>query len=137
MAPNFWIIDDDAEIRSALSTMCTIIGYETRTFNSAKLAGQTLLSGILPKLIFLDINMPGVGGFEFLKFVREKERWNKIIIIMVSSESEETQVEKAIRLGADGYVFKPINFDELKMAIRTAAKRRASTSGLKNPLLDI
>jgi two-component system chemotaxis response regulator CheY len=130
MTPNFWIIDDDAEIRSALTTMCSILGYETFAFDSPKKAGQTLLSGDTPKLIFLDINMPDVSGFEFLKFVREKERWSKIIIIMVSSESEETQVEKAIRFGADGYVFKPINFDELKMAIRTAAKRRASTSGL-------
>jgi DNA-binding response OmpR family regulator len=130
MSPNFWIIDDDAEIREALTTMCTILGYETLPFDSPTKAGQALLSGSTPKLIFLDINMPAVSGFEFLKFVREKDRWSKIIIIMVSSESEETQVEKAIRLGADGYVFKPINFDELKMAIRTAAKRRASTSGL-------
>ncbi len=130
MPATFWIIDDDAEIRSALTTMCTILGYETQAFDSPSKAGQTLLSGVTPKLIFLDINMPGVSGFEFLKFVREKERWKKMIIIMVTSESDETQVEKAIRMGADGYVFKPINFDELKMAIRIAAKRRASTSGL-------
>ena len=70
--------------------------------------------------------MPGITGFQFLEVLRSKERWQDIVIVMVSSESEETQVEKAITMGADGYVFKPINFDELKMSIRTAAKRRAS-----------
>jgi len=121
-----WTIDDDKNIRHVLKTMCNLIGYEVEDFSSPTTAGQALLAGQQPKVIFLDINMPDVNGFQFLEFLRSKERWLDIVVIMVSSESQDVLVEKAISLGADGYVFKPISFDELKMSIRTASKRRAS-----------
>jgi two-component system chemotaxis response regulator CheY len=120
---NIWIIDDDTNIRNALESMCRMMGYQVTPFPSATQAGMHLISGAMPDIVFLDINMPGVNGIDFLKFIRQKERWNDIIVIIVSSESQETQVEEVIRSGADGYVFKPVNFDELKMAINIATKR--------------
>ncbi|PKO13137.1 MAG: hypothetical protein CVU39_20380 [Chloroflexi bacterium HGW-Chloroflexi-10] len=121
---NVWIIDDDTNIRNALESMCRMMGYQVTPFSSATQAGMQLISGaMMPDIVFLDINMPGVNGIDFLKFIRQKERWNDIIVIIVSSESQETQVEEVIRSGADGYVFKPVNFDELEMAIRISTKR--------------
>lgn len=126
MTANVWIIDDDENIRSALNTMCGFMGYETKTFKNPSLPKKLLEGEEKPKLIFLDVNMPQIDGFSFLKFVRTETTRENIIIVMVTSESDETMVEKAIRMGADGYVCKPINFDELKMSIRTASKRNAA-----------
>ena len=124
MAAHVWIVDDDENIRTAMQMMCGMLGYAVSTFASASEIGKQLLQGKIPDILFLDINMPDVNGMDLLKYLRQKDRWDDIIVIIVSSESQEHQVEEAIRNGADGYVFKPINFDELSTVIQIGTKRR-------------
>ncbi|NPV75101.1 MAG: response regulator [Anaerolineae bacterium] len=125
MKKDAWIIDDDDEIRTALSMMLKIIGYEVKTFSEARAPARALLDGQHPDMLFIDINIPQVSGLELLKFIRQRDAWKRLPILMVTSESDEIMVEEAIRLGADGYVFKPVNFEELTNAIEMALKRRA------------
>ncbi len=124
-----WSVDDDNNLREALCMMLNLIGYETRAFSGARKAAAALMAGDRPDILFLDINMPEVSGIEFLKIIRGKSIWDDIPVLIASSESAEIQVEVAIRLGADGYVFKPVNFEELQLAIDSAVKRRKLTSG--------
>lgn len=119
-----WSVDDDPNLREALCLMLDMLGYETRGFKNARSAGQALMSGDGPDILLLDINMPEVSGVELLKVIRSRKVWKGIPILIASSESAEDQVEEAIRLGADGYVFKPITLEELKMAINSAVNRR-------------
>ena len=83
-----------------------------------------LMEGAAPDLIVLDMNMPGVTGLDVLEFIRSRDRWDHIPIIILSVESEDEMVERAVNMGADGYVFKPMTMDELEEAIHLAVKKR-------------
>ena len=126
-----WIIDDNVETRDVMVLMVRLLGYDGRGFSGARAAAEALIAGEMPDLIFLDINMPGVSGMEFLGFIRSRDMWKTLPVLMLTAESAENMVELAIRLGADGYIFKPINLEELEMAIPVAMQRRkiASTGG--------
>ena len=128
-----WLIDDDHHILDAMRVMVKMLGYEPRVFSSAREAGQLMMTGDVPDLLFLDLNMPEVSGMEFLKFVRSRDVWKTIPILMLTSESSDVSVETAVRLGADGYVFKPVNFEELQIALRTAVEKRRIKTGPLSP----
>ena len=66
-------------------------------------------------LVLSDINMPGMSGFELLKIIKEK--FNHLKVVMVTAYGDQANKENSVRLGADGFVNKPVNFDELKSVI--------------------
>lgn len=124
MKKQVWIVDDDREIRRSMRQMFGFLGYEQREFSDARSVSRALLAGEIPDLLFIDINMPQVSGMELLEFIRSRSAWNNLPLLMISSESSEVSVEQAIRIGADGYVFKPVSLEELETAVQTAIQRR-------------
>lgn len=124
--PLAWYTDDDEEMIRAIRLMLNLLGYETRSFYSARSAARTLLAGECPDLMILDINMPEVTGIDLLEFVRRRAQWNHLPIIMLSSDSTDVQVDQAMALGADAYIFKPVTIEELETAIQQAVKKRSS-----------
>jgi len=79
-----------------------------------------LLHTHTPTLVLLDINMPGINGFEILK--RIKAYYPKIKVVMLSTYNEEHLIEKAKATGADGYLFKNAEKDELLRVMRLVAQ---------------
>jgi two-component system nitrate/nitrite response regulator NarL len=79
-----------------------------------------LLHTHTPTLVLLDINMPGINGFEVLK--RIKAYYPKIKVVMLSTYNEEHLIEKAKATGADGYLFKNAERDELLRVMRLVAQ---------------
>lgn len=65
-----------------------------------------------PDLILLDINMPKLNGFEFLLKVKANNSYNNIPVIMLSSSMNAGDIDRSYRLGAAGFIRKPINYDE-------------------------
>ena len=121
-----WYVDDDSEMIQAVKLMLQLLGYETRPFIDARKAAKLLLAGEQPDILLLDINMPEVSGLDMLEFVRRRDRWKNLPVVMLSSEAANLQVDAAKELGADAYVFKPVTLDELEAALKTAeAKRKA------------
>lgn len=119
-----WSIDDDAEMGYIIRLMLKAMGFEARSFLHPRKAVQLMMHGAMPDLIVLDMNMPGVTGVDVLEFIRARDRWDHIPIIILSVESADEMVERAMSLGADGYVFKPMTMDELEEAIEVAVKKR-------------
>ncbi len=117
---NIWIVDDDEEMNRAIQLMLKLLDCNSVAFLSAPPAAQKLLSGKWPDLLILDINMPGVSGLDMLEFIRRRQEWNNLPILMLSTEAADVTVDKAIELGADGYVSKPVTIEELEKAINTA-----------------
>lgn len=119
-----WYVDDDGEMIRAVKLMLQLLGYETRSFNDARVAAKALLDGERPDVLMLDINMPGVTGIDLLEFVRQRPQWNDLPVIMLSSEAADIQVDTAMDLGADAYTFKPATIEELEEALKTAKAKR-------------
>ena len=65
----------------------------------------------LPDLIFLDLRMPGMSGFDFLQAIRNDERFWPIPIIVITSSSRQSNRQAVCETGADGFLYKTINFD--------------------------
>jgi two-component system chemotaxis response regulator CheY len=124
-----WVVDDDADVREALRMLLTLLGYDVVEFEEARKAAEAIQAGQHPQILFLDNNLPGVSGVQFLSVLRGLPSWKTVTIVMVSAESASESVELAIRQGADGYVFKPVTYDELKMAIQSANGRRKIQTG--------
>lgn len=115
-----WIIDDDDEMARAVGLMLKLLDYESKHYNHPRAAAQALLAGKRPDLIVLDINMPEVTGLDMLEFLRRRKEWKNLPVIMLSSEAADVMVDKALKLGADGYVMKPVTIEELEKAMAQA-----------------
>ena len=109
-----WIVDDDEEMIRAVQLMLRLLDYETRYFLSPRPAAQILLGGARPDLFILDINMPGVSGIDFLEFLRRRTEFKDIPVVMLSTEAADVMVDRAMALGADAYVTKPVALEELE-----------------------
>ncbi len=115
-----WIVDDDQEMVGAIRLMVKMLEYEERHFFSARQAAQLLLGGESPDLFILDINMPEVSGLDFLEFLRRRKEWKDLPVIMLSTEAADVTVDKAMAIGADAYVTKPVSLEELEKALKKA-----------------
>ena len=115
-----WIVDDDEEMARAVSLMLKLLDCEARYYFHPREAVQTLMTGARPDMLILDINMGEVSGLDVLEYVRRRKEWNNLPIIMLSSEAADTTVDQAMKLGADGYVMKPVTIDELEKVMAQA-----------------
>jgi CheY-like chemotaxis protein len=77
-------------------------------------------SDSIPRLVFLDLNMPRVDGIEVLKAVKADERTRRIPIVVVTSSQEETDLARSYDLGVNGYVVKPIDFTSFAAVVKQA-----------------
>lgn len=109
-----WIVDDDDEMSRAVSLMLKVLDYEATSFLNARAAAQALMAGRRPDALLLDINMPEVSGLDLLEFLRRNRAWKSLPAIMLSSEAADVTVDKAMAIGADGYLTKPVVIEELE-----------------------
>jgi DNA-binding response OmpR family regulator len=115
--PSVWIVDDDDEMSHAVKLMLELLEFQVQTFRDARTASRQLLAGHHPDVLLLDINMPEVTGIDMLEFVRRRRELAVMPVVMLSSETTDVQVDEAMSLGANGYVFKPVTIDELETVL--------------------
>ena len=118
-----WIVDDDEEMIRAVQLMLKLLDCEARGFLNAPATAQALLNGQHCDLMILDINMPEVNGLDLLEFLRRRPEWKDLPIVMLSTEAADVTVDKALELGADGYVTKPVTIEELERAMGEAFQK--------------
>jgi len=118
-----WIVDDDEEMTRAIQLMLRLLDCEATGFLNARSTAQSLLSGKTPDLLIVDINMPEVSGLDLLEFLRRRPQWKDLPILMLSSEAADVTIDRAMELGADGYICKPVTLDELEQAMQTAFQK--------------
>jgi two-component system chemotaxis response regulator CheY len=118
--PVVWIVDDDDEMSHAVRLMLELLDCTVETHRDARSAARRLLAGERPELMVLDINMPEVSGIDLLEFLRLQPDLKRIPVVMLSSETTDVQVDEAMKLGADAFVFKPVTIEDLEGAIERA-----------------
>ncbi len=92
--------------------------YNVKTISEGKKALSYLHLGELPDLILADLNMPGLSGFEFIEKVRISDYFSDIPIIILSGQEGSTEKIRCLKLGANDYVIKPFNPEELSLRIK-------------------
>lgn len=113
-------IDDSRAMRALISRMLTGMGFEVETAEHGQ-AGLECLdnSTELPDLVLVDINMPVMNGYDFVATMRADEHYANVPVIVVTSETEMSQVMRCLDAGADEYLMKPFTADALhdKLAV--------------------
>ena len=102
------IIDDNEDLVDVLCEQLTHMGYDVEGATSAE-EGITALTAKRPHLILLDIMMPHVDGYSFLKKIRSDTSFNDVIIVILSAKGDNLDITKAFNLGADDYLIKPFS----------------------------
>jgi len=121
------LVDDDEDDRLFFSDALQEIEINTdlREFNN----GQELLDYLsnsnnqLPQLIFLDLNMPVMDGFECLKEIRKDPNLQDLVVAIYSTSSSERDIEETFVNGANIYINKPNKFEDLKKTIAQVVRR--------------
>ena len=122
---NILVVDDEVNIRGALVTMLEKKGHQVRGVATAE-EGLEHLEATPAELVITDLRMPGIGGMEFLR--RLKDTWpDTEVVVMTAYGSIDTAVE-AMRCGAYDYLTKPIDRERFPIVVAKALERHALTT---------
>ncbi|HEX3267551.1 MAG TPA: response regulator [Gaiellaceae bacterium] len=106
------IVDDDEKLREYVRVNLEMEGYTVREAGSAE-EGLRVLEETTPHLVLLDVMMPEVDGWEMLQRVQERHGLGSIPVIMFSGKVDEQAADEAASRGAQGFIGKPFNPQEL------------------------
>jgi len=113
------VVDDEPQLRRAVKATLTDLGYSVIDAKTGEEALE-MLRHDTPDLVLLDLNMPGIGGLETCRAIRETSDVPIIVLSVRNTERDKVQVLDA---GADDYVTKPFGIQELLARIRAAMRR--------------
>ena len=119
------IVDDNVTNLKLLRVLLGKEGYSIRTADSAEDA-LAMLQSFRPRLILMDIQLPGMDGLELTRRLKADPEMRDIIILAVTSYAMKTDQEKALAAGCDGYVTKPIDTRALPVLVRRYMESAAS-----------
>lgn len=108
MAYRVYLVDDDRFLLDLYAVKFKNAGHDVSVFGS----GEDLLAALrkegaaAPDAILLDLIMPGVGGFEALETIRKEQLAKTSKIIILSNQGQDSDIENAKKLSADGYIIK-------------------------------
>ena len=114
------IVDDEDELVSALEQRLNLRGFEAKGVTT----GAEALAYLAERpcdVVLLDVKMPGIGGLELIKKIKEKRPDLQVILLTGWSSAEDA--EKGKRLGAYDYLMKPVKIDDLVKVLLSATTR--------------
>lgn len=115
--PSALVIDDSRSTADTLCLMLSALGVRARAAYGPR-AALLLLAEDPPDIIFLDINMPGVDGFEVLAYLRREPRLVKIPVVVVTSDDQPETANKARRTGALLTIVKPATLEAIEGVLK-------------------
>ncbi|MBI4342659.1 MAG: response regulator [Candidatus Omnitrophica bacterium] len=105
------LVEDDAKLRTIVKEFLELNGFAVLAVASGEEALETL-AGVTPRVVLLDIKMPGMDGLTVLRHMRVAHP--NLPVIFITHVDEEEVMEEAVILGANDYLIKPFNFEHLK-----------------------
>lgn len=116
---NALVIDDSRAIRTILTRTLNGLGYEvSQAGNGAEGLNVLTSCPVEVGLVLVDWNMPEMNGLEFLRRVRADMRFNDVKVMMVTTETEVSQMVTALEAGANEYVMKPFTKEIIEDKLR-------------------
>ena len=117
MAKRILCIEDDPQMRLIVGMALEGAGYEMEEAADGKQGLDRAMENV-PDLILCDINMPGMNGFETLEELRKHKSTSYIPFIFMTGESPRKYLRKGMNLGADDFIMKPIDMEDLIKAVQ-------------------
>lgn len=110
------IVDDNPINLKLEKILLTVEGYDVRTAADAEEALR-LLEAYRPRLIMMDLQLPGMTGLELTRKLKSTKEYKDIIVLAVTAYAMKGDKEKAMAAGCDGYITKPIDTKTLPAVI--------------------
>jgi len=123
MKKKILVIDDELSIRMLLENFLSKT-YEVATKSDGLEGMKYLEDGNMPDLIVADIQMPNMDGYDFIKNIRASGYFKDIPLIMLSGIESSQEKVKCLKLGANDYIVKPFNPEELAIRIELLLARK-------------
>jgi PleD family two-component response regulator len=129
------IIEDDLDVAEMLTSYFRVQGYDVQTANWGE-DGVRACQISPPDLIILDIRLPDIDGYQVAERLRTNVRTSRIPIIFLTEKRDRSDRLRGLKLGADDYITKPFDVQELRLRVRNAL-RRASLGPVTNPVTEL
>jgi CheY-like chemotaxis protein len=110
------VVDDNRESADGIVKMLSLLDFQARPVYSPRSAIETMTRA-LPHLLVLDVHMQGVDGGEVIRFIRRDPLLATVPILAVSSDTQEAIVTAIMKAGADAFLPKPVEFDDLEKTV--------------------
>jgi two-component system, chemotaxis family, chemotaxis protein CheY len=118
MAKTILIVDDSATMILSVKSTLEMNGFQVETAADGALALAKLKKGFKPDLIITDVNMPNMNGLELVRNVRLLPGFRFVPILTLTTESQASKREEAKKLGATGWLVKPVSGADLVKVIK-------------------
>ncbi len=130
--PKLLIVEDDLDVAEMLGAYFRVQGYDVQLCHWGEEALR-LSSEAKPDLVILDIRLPDIDGFEVAHRLRSDRHTDRIPILFLTERREREDRLRGLALGADDYITKPFDIQELRLRVRNAL-RRSDQPSLLNPV---
>jgi chemosensory pili system protein ChpA (sensor histidine kinase/response regulator) len=110
--PTVMVVDDSLTVRKITSRLLTREGYQVILAKDGVDALEQLID-VMPDVVLSDIEMPRMDGFDLLRNIRADQRLKELPVIMITSRTAEKHRNYAMEIGANHYLGKPFDEDEL------------------------
>lgn len=130
---NILVVEDDVHLLSGIREVLELEKYNVMTAENGWQALDIMRSDANhpPDMIISDIMMPVMDGFEFLSEVRNDDRWVEVPFIFLTAKGEKSNKHQGVMMGADVYLTKPFEAEELLVAVKARLRRHQSMQRVK------
>jgi len=112
------IVDDEPSIRKLIKLILSLEQYDIAEASNGSAALEQIKAN-LPDLVLLDVMMPEPDGWEVIKILKDNPETMHIPIVFVTAQNDISDKMKALELGANGYLEKPLNYVELRAIVKS------------------
>lgn len=130
MSRSILVVEDSEAMRSLIGSILADVGVgDEDEFTIVEAQNGFEALKLLPRhrfeVILLDINMPDINGLELLNFLKSDDRYRNIPTVVISTEGKEEDRKRGLAMGANEYLIKPFDPDELVRIVRRLVQERA------------
>ena len=122
------VVDDEPAVGAAVRDLLAPDGYEVEAPTDPEAALPDLLRAV-PDLVILDVNMPGMSGWELCALLRRQSSTRAVPVLFLTGRQEVKDRITAMQVGGSDYLAKPFGAEELRAKVRSLLKDRPSTEG--------
>ena len=122
------VVDDEPTVGEAVRDLLSGEGYDVQTPGDAQSALPDLLRAA-PDLVILDVNMPGMSGWEFCSLLRRQSATRTVPVLFLTGRQDVRDRITAMQVGGSDYLAKPFGADDLRRKVRALLKTRPKTEG--------